>query len=172
MFGTNATGTNMTSTNVVSSTNRAGLGPQDVAATEFDRNLIIRFRGTLMQRLGGTPAAWTPVTLNSANGVVTAGGVVSSMVIKQRLVATLQTFPGVVRVIDQVNVDTNLGVNTGASATTAGVGLGVNGAATATPPPPMATNPTVLSPTGRPAPIPVPRGGLTTLTNTPPVTTP
>jgi len=161
----------MMATNSIRGTNGSGLGPQDVAATEFDRTLIMRFRGTLMQRLGGTPAAWAPVTLNANNGVVTVGGVVSSTVIKQRVIATLQTFPGVIRVIDQLSIDTNAGASAGANAGASVVpAAGANGAVTASARSPVITNRPVLTPTGRP--IPTAPGGFTTISNTPPVTTP
>jgi len=149
----------MMATNTITGTNGSGLGPQDMALTEFDRNLIIRFRATLIQRLGGTPAAWTPVTFRSDNGVFTVGGVVSSIVLKQRVLATLQTFPGVVRVNDQLVVDTNVSVNSGASAVGTEVNagaLGVNAGGSARVPAASATVPArfptnALTPTGRPA---------------------
>src|SRR5437899_625753 len=83
-FGSNRFGTNMHSTNSITGTNGSGLGPQDVALTEFDRTLIIRIRTTIIQRLGGTPAVWAPVSFNADNGIVTIAGVVPSLVLKQR----------------------------------------------------------------------------------------
>jgi len=165
VYWTNRFNTNMANTNAASATNRSGLGPQDMAATEFDRMLIIRARATIIQRLGGTPAAWAPVTFNSDNGAVTVAGAVPSVVIKQRVIAMLQTFPGVVRVTDQLQVDVNLGAN-------AGTTVGATPSGTLQPAAPGAlpgtrTNGAVLTPTGR-----VPSGFRGIATNSTPVTTP
>ena len=84
---------------------------------------------------------------------------------------SLQTFPGVIRVIDQLSIDTNAGASAGANAGASVVpAAGANGAVTAGARSPVITNRPVLTPTGRP--IPTAPGGFTTLSNTPPVTTP
>src|ERR1041385_189050 len=158
IFWTNRFRTNMHGTNGISGTN--GLGPQDVAMTEFDRTLIIRIRTTIIQRLGGTPAAWAPVSFNADNGVVTVAGAVASVVIKQRIVTTVQGFPGVVRVIDQLAVDPNLGFTSDVNAG------GTTGAAVAFPP----GRP--LPPTSRELSVPRTFNRSTTVSNAVPATTP
>jgi hypothetical protein len=160
--------TNLMATNAITGTNGSGIGRQDLALTEFDRKLIIRFRATLIQKLGGTAAAWAPVTLQSDNGVVTVGGAVPSIVIKQRVVATLNTFPGVVRVIDQLSVDTNM------NATTPGVSVVPNGPFPGSFSSGPSNNEAVLAPTGRPTTptTPVPRAFPGAATNPVPVPVP
>jgi hypothetical protein len=166
IYWTNRFNTNLMNTNGVSATNRFGLGPQDIAATEFDRRLIMRARATIIQRLGGTPAAWAPVTFNANNGAVTVAGAVPSVVIKQRVIAMLQTFPGVVSVNDQLQINASMDANgntTAVGATTTGnVQAGPTGGRPVT----RTTNREALMPTGRGA------SGTAGVTNSTPATTP
>jgi hypothetical protein len=107
-FGTNR----FNGTNGISGTNGSGLGPNDMAMTEFDRTLTIRIRQTIVARLGGTPSAWLSVGINADNGSVTLVGAVPSVILKQRIVTTVQSSPGVVRVIDQLTIDPNASFDT------------------------------------------------------------
>jgi len=165
MNGTNQfAGTNFNSTNTIAGTNGSGMGPQDRATTEFDRSLIVRMRQSIMLKLGGTASAWAPVGISSQNGIVTLMGAVPSIVLKQRVVTTVQGTPGTVRVIDQLTVDPNISFAADSSAQGSGniqPGFPVNPSQAqrpvlqnASPGQPGQPAQRVLTPTGRPTSVP------------------
>jgi hypothetical protein len=153
-----------TATNGISGTNGSGIGPNDMASTEFDRTLTIRIRQTIVTRLGGTPSAWSSVAINADNGAVTLVGAVPSVMLKQRIVTTVQSSPGVVRVIDQLTVDPNVSFDTSPIANQVVPG-GPQGAASA-----RANG--NLSPTGQPLVVPRRFEQNLTTTNSSSTTTP
>jgi len=169
---TNAHGAGAWSSNTITATNGAAL---DSALTESDWALINRFRSNMIQRLAGTMPTWAPVTFNATNGIVTVGGSVPSPVTKQRLVATLQTFPGVVRVIDRVAIDPNMTANFAATRaatnTNANTSTNITAASASSRTVTSGNSTNALAPTARPG-ASVPRVFRDTPTNSTPLKSP
>jgi hypothetical protein len=109
VFNTNQVNiTNQTfSTNFVSVTNRVGLGSNDMAATEFDRALVVQVRQRLYLKDPGTSASWSTVNLAARDGTMLVSGQVLDLAAKDSLIVVVRNTPGVVRVVDQVAVNPN-----------------------------------------------------------------
>ena len=90
------------STNFVTITNRTGLAPSDLAATEFDRALIVQVRQRLYLKDPGISASWNTVALASQEGRILVSGQVAQLQDKDALLVLVRNTPGVVQVVDHV----------------------------------------------------------------------
>jgi len=95
----------MFSTNFVSITNRTGLAPNDMAASEFDRVLIVEVRQRLYLKDPGTSGSWSTVGLASQGGNMLVSGQVAQLADKQNLIVLVRNTPGVIAVADHVLVN-------------------------------------------------------------------
>ena len=86
---------------------------QDQAASVADRNLVIQLRQGIRPIIGSSEP-WSPVHFISREGVVTLVGFVPNEPQRQQLVEIVQQTPGVVRVIDQLQVNAQVNTPVGA----------------------------------------------------------
>src|SRR5262249_26244033 len=116
---------------------RGGGFGQDTDSTPADQRLVGQVRRHMTRQGQGQAGASESVRIVALNGVVTLVGFVTSIEEKQALEAAVQSTPGVLQVIDQLQVSANAGVVTrenGNSATvggSAGFGQGTNSASAA-----------------------------------------
>lgn len=83
---------------------------QDQAFTSSDRNILIQVRQTVEPIIGNS-SPWMPVHFITQDGVVTLVGFVPSEQQKQQIFQAVQQTPGVVQVINQLQVNTTLGAS-------------------------------------------------------------
>ncbi len=123
--------TNFTQTSRAGETNRVFSGTnstpllQDQAFTPADRQLLSRIRQAVVGQIR-TVGIMAPVHFIVQEGVVTMVGVLPRDEERQRLLTVVQGIPGVVRVIDQIQVGGSAGASTGTGVqTTTGAGTGL-----------------------------------------------
>jgi hypothetical protein len=95
------------STNFVSITNRVGLGANDLAATEFDRALIVNVRQRIFIKDPGISASWDTLNFAANGGTILVSGTMLNALDKNQLLVLTRNTPGVVGVIDHVLVTPN-----------------------------------------------------------------
>jgi hypothetical protein len=95
---------------------------QDTGSTPADQRLVGQVRRHIGRRGQGQVGASESVHIVARNGVVTLVGFVSSIEEQQALEAAVQSTPGVVQVIDQLQVRANAGINTGENGASAAAG--------------------------------------------------
>ena len=109
---------------------RGDLG-QDSGSTPADQRLAGQVRRHMGRRGRDQAGASESVHIVARNGVVTLVGFVSSIEERQALEAAVQSTPGVVQVIDQLQVRANAGIDTGAVGGSAGFAEGTNSSSAA-----------------------------------------
>jgi hypothetical protein len=108
MQGTNA----LTPTGAVSGTNQmnSNIAIRDHTVTDNDKSLLIAVRQSVQNQLGITTPAAMPVHFFINNGVVTLIGSVPTADESQRILLLVRQTPGVVQVVDRLQVGTTSGV--------------------------------------------------------------
>src|SRR5256885_2164321 len=80
-------------TNFVSVTNRTGLAPNDMAASEFDRILIVQVRQRLYLKDPGTSGSWNMINFASQGGNMLVSGQVAQLADKENLIVVVRNTP-------------------------------------------------------------------------------
>ncbi len=90
--------------NSISLTNQNGIRIVDQAVTAADQTLLVDLRQAILPRLQ-VSGPWAPIAFQVREGVVTLLGTVQTFQIRQQVELLAVQTPGVVRVINQVVVD-------------------------------------------------------------------
>lgn len=90
---------------------------QDQAVTTTDQQLLVQLRQEVVTVLGTSAQVAVPVHFICRNGNVTLVGLVPDQQQKEKIVTLVRRTPGVVQVIDQLQVNATANVNAGSGST-------------------------------------------------------